>query len=317
MLADRHAKQETEYRAVLAKSQEESGRATERQQLEQRHLEVSSARKELDLRQTERRLAGERRREFLARLSGLRDERHALRKKVAEHLTESLKPTIRVSVIQQGGHEAYNALLHEGLRKSNLKYEVMVNRIIAGVTPGELCSLVQRGDVGGLAEQVGMDEEKARKVVDSLKDTEMVYRIETVELEDLPHIELLDGQNYKDSAGLSTGQRCTTILPILLLESERPLLIDQPEDNLDNAFIYETVVKTLNVIKRKRQLIFVTHNPNIPVLGDAERVFVMESNGQQGRLKAAGTVDALKQEIEFLLEGGSEAFLLRKKRYGH
>src|SRR5688572_32414058 len=44
---------------------------------------------------------------------------------------------------------------------------------------------------------------------------------------------------------LSTGQRCTTILPILLTQSERPLLIDQPEDNLDNAFVYDTIVKAL------------------------------------------------------------------------
>jgi len=138
-----------------------------------------------------------------------------------------------------------------------------------------------------------------------------------VELEDLPKIELLDGRDYKDSAGLSTGQRCTTILPILLLESERPLLIDQPEDNLDNRFIYETVVKSLTGAKGRRQLIFVTHNPNIPVLGDAERVFVLTSDGKHGKLSRVGTVDELKQDIELLLEGGREAFLLRKERYGH
>ena len=60
-----------------------------------------------------------------------------------------------------------------------------------------------------------------------------------------------------------------------------------------------------------------THNPNIPVLGDAERVFVLTSDGKQGKVSRAGTVDELKQEIELLLEGGREAFLLRKERYGH
>jgi ABC-type lipoprotein export system ATPase subunit len=106
-----------------------------------------------------------------------------------------------------------------------------------------------------------------------------------VELYDKPIIELKDGQDYKDSSQLSTGQKCTTILPILLLESENPLLVDQPEDNLDNAFIYETVVKSLREAKGKRQLIFVTHNPNIPVLGDSERVFVLRSTGRKAKIE--------------------------------
>jgi len=106
----------------------------------------------------------------------------------------------------------------------------------------------------------------------ALSGIQRVFDIEIVELLDLPRIELLDGDAYKDSTMLSTGQKCTTILPILLLESESPLLIDQPEDNLDNRFIYETVVKSVSEMKAKRQLLFVTHNPNIPVLGDAEKV---------------------------------------------
>ncbi len=80
-----------------------------------------------------------------------------------------------------------------------------------------------------------MDEERATKFISQLKDTKNIFDIETVELYDKPIIELKDGQDYKDSSQLSTGQKCTTILPILLLESENPLLVDQPEDNLDNA----------------------------------------------------------------------------------
>src|SRR5205823_7219917 len=126
----------------------------------------------------------------------------------------------------------------------------------------------------------GLDEDRARKVIDLLQGTELLYRIQIVELEDLPAIELLDGKTHKGSAGLSTGQRCTTILPILLLESERPLLVDQPEDNLDNAYVFETVVQSITGASQNRQLIFVTHNPNIPVLGDAARVFALRSTGR-------------------------------------
>jgi ABC-type lipoprotein export system ATPase subunit len=316
-LAGRHAKQDAEYRELVARSQEETGRATERAQLQERYAEVTTARKELELRQKERRDREAQRRELSAKLSGLRDERFRLRKKVTEELLAPLQPTIRVTITQAGNREAYRALLTEALKGQSMKYTAVVEKIVQGASPEELSVLVQRGDAARLAERTGLDEDRSRKVIEALSESDQLYRVETVELEDLPRIELLDGRDYKDSAGLSTGQRCTTILPILLLESERPLLIDQPEDNLDNRFIYETVVKSLTGAKGRRQLIFVTHNPNIPVLGDAERVFVLTSDGKHGKLSRAGTVDELKQEIELLLEGGREAFLLRKERYGH
>ncbi len=317
LFAERHAKQDAEYRALVAASSEDTGRAAERAQLQQRHLEIAKARSELALKDRERLAVEGQRQDLLGKLSGLRDDRFALRKRVAERRSASLRPGSRVSITQAGSQDGYQALLTEGLKGSGLRYAALVDKVSRGATPEELCRLVQYSDATHLSERVGIDLDRAQRVIDALRNTELMYRIETVELEDLPRIELLDGKGYKDSAGLSTGQRCTTILPILLLESERPLLIDQPEDNLDNAFIYETVVKRLKVTKTKRQLIFVTHNPNIPVLGDAGRVFVMESDGRQGRLNSSGTVDELKHDIEFLLEGGSEAFQLRHRRYGH
>ncbi|MFY8201742.1 MAG: hypothetical protein ACOVLE_13785, partial [Pirellula staleyi] len=116
---------------------------------------------------------------------------------------------------------------------------------------------------------------------------------------------------------LSTGQKCTTVLPLLLLESANPLLVDQPEDNLDNRFISEAVVEAILKMKSRRQMIFVTHNPNIPVLGDAERVFVLDSDGATARKSNEGTVDECKREIVNLLEGGENAFKVRKCRYAY
>jgi len=77
------------------------------------------------------------------------------------------------------------------------------------------------------------------------------------------------------------------------------------------------VVKSVLKTKTNRQLIFITHNPNIPVLGEAERVFVLESTGKEGRVKNVGTVDETREDIETIMEGGREAFELRRKRYGH
>ena len=100
-----------------------------------------------------------------------------------------------------------------------------------------------------------------------------------------------------------------------MFDSANPLLIDQPEDNLDNRFIYQTIVEGIRRVKGRRQLIFVTHNPNIPVLGDAENVVVLESDGRRARVVQQGSVDECQDKIVELLEGGEEAFKLRQTRY--
>lgn len=318
-LADRHAKQDAEYRELLAKSEEETGLATERGQLQQRYAEVTAAKKELELHEKERAERESQRGDLLAKLSNLRDERFVLRRKVADQLSEDLRPEIKVTITQGENNEAYRELLTEALKGQSMKHTAIIERIAGSktATPSEFAVIVQRKDVDRLVARTGLDKDRAEKVIEALQDSELIYRIETVGLEDKPKIELLDGKKYKDSSRLSTGQRCTTILPILLRESERPLLIDQPEDNLDNKYIFDTVVRSLRAAKGRRQLIFVTHNPNIPVLGYADRVFVLSSDGTQSVLEKVGTVDEVKEEIEAVLEGGSDAFKQRMLRYGH
>lgn len=137
---------------------------------------------------------------------------------------------------------------------------------------------------------------------------EFLFALESVELGHQPRIELKDGEGYKDSSALSTGQKCTAILPNLLLDSDNPLIIDQPEDNIDNRCIIQTVVESVRQVKQHQQLILITHNPNIPVLGVADQVLVLESIGAHSRASQVGNVDACMDEIVTLLEGGAEAF---------
>ena len=144
--------------------------------------------------------------------------------------------------------------------------------------------------------------------------------VEVIEIEDRVSIELnvaSAGQPlFKDAAELSQGQKCTALLPLLLSRREMPLLIDQPEDNLDNHFIYETVVDAVRRLRDVRQMIFITHNANIPVLGEADLVVVMNSDGKKGYLQKCGTLDECRDEIVDLLEGGKQAFEARSRRYG-
>ena len=87
---------------------------------------------------------------------------------------------------------------------------------------------------------------------------------------------------------LSDGQRNTAILSLLLARGEGPILIDQPESELDSSFLYTELVPMLRQAKKERQLIVVTHNANIPVNGDAELVYALESIGGRGVPKAEG-----------------------------
>ncbi len=246
----------------------------------------------------------------------MRDQRFAIRKQIAERLTHQF-PSIRVTVSQAADLDAYQQFVTESLKNSGVKQGLAAQRLCQVFLPGELAEALMNNDLSTLMQQSGYDEDRSKKILSALRAGGIPYAIETIALDDRPSIELLDGDTFKESTRLSTGQRCTTILPILLTQSERPLLIDQPEDNLDNAFVYDTIVRALQGIKGSRQVIFVTHNPNIPVLGDAERVFVFSSDGQHATLTQVGTVDECKDQIERILEGGRDAFLLRKERYGH
>lgn len=302
---------------MLERFEQEKGKAQERARLLKRQAELQEVeRKRAEVQERLRKQWGQRQR-LIQQLVELRDRRFRLRQGIADRLNERLSPMIRVRIEQCGNTDEYRDLLSEAMRNSGLRYTLLVEKVATRIPPEDLATIVRRDDAATLAEQLDIEEERAMKLIAPLRDHRVLHRIETVELHDRPTIELKDGDQYKDSTTLSTGQKCTAILPILLLESESPLLIDQPEDNLDNAFVFDTVVQSLLRVKSGRQLIFVTHNPNIPVLGEADRVFVMASTGNEASVSAAGTVDEVRSDIERLLEGGSDAFRRRMEKYGY
>src|SRR5690606_18456082 len=119
----------------------------------------------------------------------------------------------------------------------------------------------------------------------------------------------------------SAGQQATALLTVLLNQPEIPLLIDQPEDDIDNRAIDAIIKNILNAIK-KRQLIFSIHNANLVVNVDAELVICCDykdaSSQTRGVIKAEGAIDRkeIKNEITSVMEGGEKAFRLRKDKYG-
>ncbi len=114
------------------------------------------------------------------------------------------------------------------------------------------------------------------------------------------------------------------MLLLLLLESQAPWVVDQPEDDLDNRFITDGVVPKIRDEKRRRQFLFATHNANIPVLGDAELIIGLTASGEADQGKARlpreymGSIDthSVRELVEEVLEGGKDAFEMRRLKYG-
>jgi hypothetical protein len=97
------------------------------------------------------------------------------------------------------------------------------------------------------------------------------------------------------------------------------LFIDQPEDELDNRFLNDTIIPALHRLKGKRQVVFATHNANLVVNGDADLVVALEADAEHGRVYASGAIEEqqVRDAIVRTLDGGAEAFRLRRKKYGY
>lgn len=141
-----------------------------------------------------------------------------------------------------------------------------------------------------------------------------ILDLQEVPWDDLETIRL-NGQPVNET---SPGQRSSAMLPLIALAEEAPLIIDQPEDNLDKRLISKVLVKVLADLKERRQIIVCTHDPNILVGGDAEQVIVLEAESDRhGKVALHGSIDNadIVQTVIDLLEGGREAFEVRRKRY--
>jgi hypothetical protein len=129
----------------------------------------------------------------------------------------------------------------------------------------------------------------------------------------------LDDGSYRRLEELSGGQRVSVLLSLLLeTADDRPLVIDQPEDELDNRFLLETVLPALKKLKGRRQVIVATHNANIVVNGDADLVIQLAATARHGWVETSGAIEApaVRDAIVRTVDGGEEAFRLRRRKYG-
>ncbi|MFV5387969.1 TrlF family AAA-like ATPase [Acinetobacter baumannii] len=127
-----------------------------------------------------------------------------------------------------------------------------------------------------------------------------------------------DGKEFVNISKGSAGQKAAAILAFLLSHGNEPIIIDQPEDDLDNELIYDLIVNQIHSNKNNRQIIIVTHNPNIVVNGDADLVNVMHFHKGQVEIKNCGSLihESIRNDVCQIMEGGKDAFRKRYERIG-
>lgn len=252
----------------------------------------------------------------IADLDRIRSSRHEQRAIVAKQLNDALQPQVKVVVERFGQYAEYGKALTEALRGSGMRYNDLVDAITRSVSPQELLEFMDSNNFEDLAKLASIPKDRAARLIGQLRDVGGVELV-TANIEDNVRLSLLDGADYKEISALSAGQRCTVILSIVLQHKSRTLVIDQPEDHLDNAYIATTIIKAIRSRKAHGQVIISTHNANIPVLGDADLVIEMTSDGRNGfvqvceKLGHSKAVDAITN----VMEGGAKAFSDRATFY--
>jgi DNA repair ATPase RecN len=196
------------------------------------------------------------------------------------------------------------------------------------------------GDFSQLASRDNADLRTAwQKRMESLDET-LRLRLAAETADDIVQISFLkDGgqaernEDWQDITQGSPGQRTAAMLGFVLHHGDEPLVLDQPEDDLDTEWISNLVVRELRASRWKRQIIVVTHNANIPVNGDAERVVVLENksgalqirqttrreNGIDVMVPHCGAIEIklVREDIQNIMEGGIRAFVQREKKYNN
>lgn len=305
--------------ATAGKSGQEVGVAYQRLMGEIERIKPMKSR--LTTHESQRDTLRQDRRNLLAELSDLRGQRIQALQKAAKKLNRRLEGKLKVEIVPEADRTPLMAFLLgcklDGVGEKRLAFIEDAETI----SPLSLAQSIQKGSA-----DVQLDWGVTQMVADALTklQSSQLMELEALELEHRVDIFLNVAHGQADAVfrplnKLSTGQQCTAILHMLLLENVDPLLMDQPEDNLDNAFIADRIVAELREAKTSRQFLFATHNANIPVFGDAEWIGVFTAAENQGclGLEAQGSIDvpAIRDQVAGILEGGRDAFIQRKEKY--
>lgn len=327
------------YRAVKERSSAHETKLAELAGLEEQQRTF----RELALRQRTERDAlgkpGEKHSEFRAELAAARKERTRALVAECEALAVSSGGMIRATLSTNRGFDAVQAKFRALISGSNVrthKVDAFFEELTKESDPAatwetvleELESLtLLEPDAEISSEQTPSLSRLGLTVADQKRFAPKLtpdgwLDLSLVELSNIPEFEYQAKEGeYIPFDSASAGQQASALLGTLLSKGGTPLIIDQPEDDLDNDTVLQIVSKIWSS-KSRRQLIFSSHNANLVVNGDADLVLVCAylNDGDQsaGHIKREGAIDvaSVRDEITSVMEGGEKAFRLRKEKYG-
>lgn len=226
-------------------------------------------------------------------------------------LNEEL-PNIRLAFLMSANHEALDRFQSRH-----------------GADAGGLLSFIETFGGGGSYERLralfaklkDLDLTQANwQVQNTLWDVKMVDLFDVLDEDDVQLSLNVGKVGFVPIQNLSAGQRCVTVFPLLLRDKRGPLVIDQPEDNLDNRHIADVIAPDLVKQKQEQQFLVTSHNANLVVLTDADLICHIDSDGATATFPAAGFLSCarsvVKKAVLDVLDGGEAALGARQRKYG-
>lgn len=254
-------------------------------------------------------------------------EIHKRRSEIVELIDSDSADNIEAELIEDADRSDYLRLLHDVADRlssatNRIGSRTHIDIIADATTPQQLIKIIRSGDANKLVGAAdGITDNTARIFLGmGLED---IHRLELSTLGDKFEIRLKkEGDDHFTpiDGGLSGGEQALALISVAMIHKDRPLIVDQPEDELGPALITGDLVNQIRRVKPTRQMLFVTHIANIPVLADSEQVIYVEQiitdDGKNTRVKCCGSLDD-RSIVERLLEldGGKAAFDKRKQRY--
>ena len=312
---------ENRYRARLAElgASDLAEVAAEHRSVEQELTQIDTiVQPEIDQIDSEMRVLEVDRAALLVRLRDGRLEIARKRSDFVEELNSKLGGDVVVDLSGRDTSFYFNAVDNPLDGSGMIHREEQIELVCELFTPEKLVEVIRTNAIDQLT-AIGVTDNNATRMRNGLS-IDALYRVERVEVPQLPRIRIKrEGETeYTDLSSLSVGEKCSAILSIALLSKGKPLVIDQPEDDLDHAFIVNSIVEGIRTAKSSRQIIAATHNPNIPVLGDAEMVFrvARRAGDDVCHILNSGGLELpqVTEEVQGL-EGGADAFERRRRRY--
>jgi hypothetical protein len=262
---------------------------------------------------------------LLQHVRDCRDIQNKLRRERAEVMTESLNGRLRVQVEFKGQKGSYKEQLSLLLNGSNLSQDVIDRLVAPESTDGiALAEAVWAGSKE-VQTRFGLHPEMADRLINWLTlEKSRLFELETFIPQDALQLKLrIDGQ-YRSLEHLSVSQGATAVLLLLFGLKSRILVIDQPDDYLDDRFLHEEILQILREQKglkdqsSQRQIILATNDASIPVLGDAELVIPLEGRDDHVYVIGQASIDdrSVRELIKTTMQGGEEAFQQRAEKYG-